>query len=67
MGLCILYIVSPIDLLPEAFLGPFGLIDDFVAGLVLLVPLFSQMGGMFGTTTKSEGGIFGIFGGGKKK
>ena len=27
--LAILYIVSPIDLIPEALLGPFGLIDDF--------------------------------------
>lgn len=24
-----LYIISPIDLIPEAFFGPFGLIDDF--------------------------------------
>ncbi|MBS7334391.1 YkvA family protein [Faecalibacter bovis] len=27
--LSVLYIVSPIDILPEALLGPFGLIDDF--------------------------------------
>ena len=27
--LAILYIVSPIDIIPEALFGPFGLIDDF--------------------------------------
>jgi hypothetical protein len=52
--------------MPEALLGPFGLIDDFVAGLVMLVPMFTMMGGMFGTTAKSEGGMLGIFGGKKK-
>lgn len=25
------YVVSPLDLLPEAFLGPIGLVDDFYA------------------------------------
>jgi uncharacterized membrane protein YkvA (DUF1232 family) len=29
--LCIIYVISPIDLLPEAFLGPFGLVDDLGA------------------------------------
>lgn len=29
--LCVIYIISPIDLMPEAFLGPFGLGDDLVA------------------------------------
>jgi uncharacterized membrane protein YkvA (DUF1232 family) len=29
--LCIFYGISPIDILPEAFLGPLGLIDDVVA------------------------------------
>lgn len=68
MALCVLYIVSPVDLLPEAVLGPFGLIDDFVAGLVLLVPIFTQMGGIFGSAAKGGEGIFsGMFGGGKKK
>lgn len=33
---CILYIVSPVDVLPEAFLGPFGLPDDLVAFAFLL-------------------------------
>jgi uncharacterized membrane protein YkvA (DUF1232 family) len=26
--LCGIYVISPIDILPEAFLGPIGLIDD---------------------------------------
>ncbi len=28
LGVMFLYVVSPIDLLPEAVLGPIGLIDD---------------------------------------
>ena len=31
----LLYIVSPIDILPEALLGPIGLIDDFAVVLLL--------------------------------
>ena len=31
---CVLYVLSPVDLLPEALLGPFGLPDDVVAGLI---------------------------------
>lgn len=30
----VLYIISPIDFLPEALLGPFGLIDDAVLAMV---------------------------------
>src|ERR1700681_4493802 len=33
---CALYCISPIDILPEAFLGPFGFVDDLgavVAGI----------------------------------
>jgi uncharacterized membrane protein YkvA (DUF1232 family) len=33
---CFLYIVSPIDLMPEAVLGPFGLGDDALAFVALL-------------------------------
>ena len=29
--LCCIYIILPIDLVPEALLGPFGLPDDLVA------------------------------------
>jgi uncharacterized membrane protein YkvA (DUF1232 family) len=32
----ILYFLSPIDLLPEAFVGPWGYLDDI---LVMLLPL----------------------------
>ena len=32
--LSILYIISPIDILPEAILGPIGLIDDLVVLLI---------------------------------
>jgi uncharacterized membrane protein YkvA (DUF1232 family) len=35
--LCALYCISPIDLLPEAFLGPFGLVDDAGAAVVGLM------------------------------
>jgi uncharacterized membrane protein YkvA (DUF1232 family) len=31
---CALYCISPIDILPEAFLGPFGLVDDVGAAVV---------------------------------
>lgn len=32
--LCGLYVLSPVDLMPEAFLGPLGLADDLVVALV---------------------------------
>jgi uncharacterized membrane protein YkvA (DUF1232 family) len=38
MGAAALYLISPIDLLPEAILGPLGLIDD--AGVLAAVALF---------------------------
>ncbi len=31
---CAIYVISPIDILPEAFLGPFGLVDDLGAAVV---------------------------------
>tara|TARA_R110002110_G_scaffold313201_4_gene526536 strand:+ start:319 stop:573 length:255 start_codon:yes stop_codon:yes gene_type:complete len=31
--LCGIYILSPIDFLPEILLGPLGFLDDFIAGL----------------------------------
>jgi len=49
--LLILYVLSPIDLLPEIFLGPIGLIDD--AGALLLAfllnskDLMGRFGGIF--------------------
>ena len=33
LGIVVLYVVSPIDLLPEAFLGPIGFIDDIAVML----------------------------------
>jgi uncharacterized membrane protein YkvA (DUF1232 family) len=30
---CAIYCISPIDFLPEAFLGPFGLVDDVGAAV----------------------------------
>lgn len=36
---CLAYVLSPIDVLPEAFLGPFGLPDDVIALLVGLKAL----------------------------
>jgi uncharacterized membrane protein YkvA (DUF1232 family) len=38
MGGAAIYLVSPIDLVPEAILGPLGLVDD--AGVVAAVVLF---------------------------
>lgn len=32
--LCTVYVISPLDVLPEAFLGPFGLVDDFGAAVL---------------------------------
>lgn len=31
---CLVYVISPIDLMPEAFLGPLGIPDDLVAIVV---------------------------------
>jgi uncharacterized membrane protein YkvA (DUF1232 family) len=47
----LLYVLSPIDFLPELFLGPLGLIDDAFA-LILAFGLgskdiFGKLGGMF--------------------
>jgi uncharacterized membrane protein YkvA (DUF1232 family) len=38
MGGAALYLISPIDLVPEAILGPLSLVDD--AGVVAAVVLF---------------------------
>lgn len=35
--LSLAYIISPIDLLPEAFLGPLGIVDDLPIVIGLLV------------------------------
>ena len=38
MGAAALYLISPIDLVPEAILGPLGLVDD--AGVLAATALF---------------------------
>lgn len=38
------YIISPIDLLPEAFLGPAGLIDDAIVAVIALNRVVKVMG-----------------------
>ena len=38
MGAAAVYLISPIDLLPEAILGPLGLVDD--AGVLVAVEVF---------------------------
>jgi uncharacterized membrane protein YkvA (DUF1232 family) len=38
MGGALVYLVSPVDVLPEAVMGPFGLIDDM--GVVGVVGMF---------------------------
>jgi uncharacterized membrane protein YkvA (DUF1232 family) len=38
MGAAAVYLISPIDLVPEAILGPLGLVDD--AGVLVAVALF---------------------------
>ena len=40
--LALLYCVSPVDLLPEIFLGPIGLIDDAIVFLVGVAPLLAS-------------------------
>ena len=34
IAVCVLYVVSPLDVLPEALLGPFGLPDDVIVILI---------------------------------
>jgi uncharacterized membrane protein YkvA (DUF1232 family) len=38
------YIISPIDLMPEAFMGPAGLIDDAIVGVIALNRVVKAMG-----------------------
>lgn len=38
----VIYIVSPIDLIPEVFFGPFGFADDLIA-LIIAVKKFLQL------------------------
>lgn len=40
---CVIYIISPIDLMPEAILGPFGLLDDGGALIAAILSARSAM------------------------
>lgn len=42
VGGALAYFVLPIDLLPEAFLGPVGYVDDLVLGLAMLSQAFGK-------------------------
>ena len=37
---CFLYVCSPVDILPEVLLGPAGVPDDIVVGLIGVRKLF---------------------------
>lgn len=40
--ICLIYIISPIDIIPEAMLGPLGLIDDGVVLIKLIMALLDK-------------------------
>ena len=42
IAVILIYLFSPIDILPEAFLGPLGLIDDGAAIALLIKILLSK-------------------------
>lgn len=49
LGLAIIYVISPIDFLPEMLLGPIGLIDDAVVIMgALTVMMKGGLGNLFG-------------------
>jgi uncharacterized membrane protein YkvA (DUF1232 family) len=66
----LLYVISPIDFMPEAFLGPFGVFDD-IGVILLALDFFIRMapddvvkehlrhlrGRMAGTQTPSQDGV----------
>lgn len=43
MILAVIYIISPIDFVPEIFFGPFGVADDLIAIIILLRKLFQML------------------------
>ncbi len=43
LGAAIAYFISPIDLLPEAFLGPFGFLDDIAVAAYVLNDLLNEL------------------------
>lgn len=42
--LLLLYLISPLDVLPEAFLGLIGLMDDAVVGVILVLVVIFRLG-----------------------
>lgn len=42
IGILLFVIISPFDLLPEAFLGVFGILDDLVYILIMLLVLVTH-------------------------
>ena len=43
--IAMIYLISPIDLIPEAFFGPFGFFDDigcFIMALIYIANVFRQ-------------------------
>jgi len=56
----IIYILSPIDLLPEGILGPFGLIDDLIAVMSIFGVWRGQ--GVVESIEKSIGKLKGFIG-----
>ncbi len=42
--LLLLYLISPLDILPEAFLGLVGLMDDAVVGVILVLVVIFKLG-----------------------
>lgn len=42
--IAILYILSPVDFLPEAFFGPAAYLDDLVVAVLVLNQLFTRLG-----------------------
>lgn len=53
--LAALYIISPIDVLPEAVLGPFGAIDDVLLALLAL-RAFNHLAGPYAGAAGESGG-----------
>jgi uncharacterized membrane protein YkvA (DUF1232 family) len=41
--LCAIYCISPVDIVPEALLGPFGLVDDLGAVVAGITAVRSAM------------------------
>ena len=43
IALCIAYVLSPVDLIPEIWLGPLGLVDDVAAMWILISKLITEI------------------------